>query len=259
MLFDGRLRTQGGALRLRVHDAPCRQIVGQRLQLAAQIVQEARAAFAEQHGEHAEPKDERDADEAEGEPRHVLGASSGQTKIPNREPARLSRAEFASLAPMNRRQMIQVAASTAVAHGVVTVLGCQAAPKTASAAGEQRHEPKTTPPSPVTPEGARLAAAASDCVRVGETCLEHCLRSLSAGSDMMALCARLVEEMLPICRATATLGAIGSKRLKAMAQLCADACGECAAECEKHAGHHAECKACFEACKATEVLARALV
>lgn len=167
---------------------------------------------------------------------------------------------------MNRRQMIQVAASTAVAHGVVTVLGCQAEQKSKPASsgdgatGHEHHhaEAGKTPASPVTPELSRLADAAAACIRAGETCLEHCLRSLGTGDTMLARCARLVEEMLPLCRATSSLAAMGSERARAIAKLCADACADCAAECEKHADHHSECKACLEACRATEAAARAL-
>lgn len=157
--------------------------------------------------------------------------------------------------------MVQVAASTALAHGVITVLGCHAEQKPAAAGappGPHHGHDGPVAPSPVTPELARLAEAASDCVRAGETCLEHCIRSLASGSRMMADCAALVEQMLPLCRAMASLSAMGSKHAKALAALCITACAECAAECEKHAGHHAECKACFEACRATEAAARAI-
>ncbi|HSC89487.1 MAG TPA: Csp1 family four helix bundle copper storage protein [Polyangiaceae bacterium] len=162
---------------------------------------------------------------------------------------------------MDRRQVFQVAAGTALAHGLVTVLACHAEPKSAtpSSSPHAGHDPATAAaPSPVTPELARLAATASACVSAAETCLAHCIRSLASGSTMMADCAALVEQMIPICRAMASLAAMGSHHARALAALCATACAECAVECEKHAHHHDECKACAAACRETERAARAL-
>lgn len=93
-------------------------------------------------------------------------------------------------------------------------------------------------------------AAALECVRVGNECLDHCVRSLSTGDKMMAECAGTVRAMLPLCEATARLAMLDSKHFKAMAALCAKACRDCEAACKKHANHHAECKACMESCRA---------
>jgi Cys-rich four helix bundle protein (predicted Tat secretion target) len=150
---------------------------------------------------------------------------------------------------MERRQILQVATATAVAHGLITVMGCRADQKGAEA---------PTPAPPATQPLAHLAQTTADCVRAGEACLEHCIRSLASGSTMMADCAKSVQQMIPICRALSSLSAMGSKHAQAVAVSCADACAECAAVCEPHAGHHAECKACFEACRSSEAAARAL-
>lgn len=155
---------------------------------------------------------------------------------------------------MDRRQVVQVATATAIAHGLVTVMGCRAEQKPAASPGQAA----AASPSPSTPELAKLAASTADCVRVGEACLEHCIRSLASGSNMMAECAKAVQQMIPLCRAMSSLSAMGSKHARALAKLCAEACAECAAACEPHIGHHAECKACFEACRASEAAARAV-
>jgi Cys-rich four helix bundle protein (predicted Tat secretion target) len=155
---------------------------------------------------------------------------------------------------MDRRQVVQVAAATALAHGLVTVMGCRAAPQGAAAP-----TPGTAPPpSPASPELAKLSATTADCVRVGEACLEHCIRSLASGSSMMADCAKAVQQMIPVCRAISSLSAMGSTHARALAATCAAVCAECASVCEPHVGHHAECKACFDACRNAEAAARAL-
>jgi Cys-rich four helix bundle protein (predicted Tat secretion target) len=162
---------------------------------------------------------------------------------------------------MKRREVFQVASGTAIAHTVVTVFGCAAAPKTAEA---PKADPAKAPPppvavSPVTPALAKAAEAAAHCVVACETCLEHCIRDLSTGSTMMAECAKIVQQMLVLCRAMASLAAMGSPHAKQLAALCIEVCVECRTACEKHAGHHAECKACAEACAACEAACKALV
>lgn len=156
---------------------------------------------------------------------------------------------------MDRRQVFQVAASTALAHGVVTVLGCGAAgPQSSTAPSPKGPEPHPEPVqvSPVTDEMRKAAEAALRCALVGETCLEHCIRSLSSGSSMMAECAKTVQQMIPLCRAVASLAAMGSPYVREAARICARACAECRSACEKHAGHHRECRDCAESCAECE-------
>lgn len=167
-----------------------------------------------------------------------------------------------SVGGMKRREMIQVASGTAIAHTVVTVLGCAAAPKTAAVAPPS--EPAKVPAAPVaatpvTPAHAKAAELAAACAVACETCLEHCIRDLATGSTMMADCAKIVQQMQVLCRAMASLAAMGSPYAKGLAPLCIQGCIECRTACEKHAGHHAECKACAEACAACEAACRALV
>jgi Cys-rich four helix bundle protein (predicted Tat secretion target) len=92
-----------------------------------------------------------------------------------------------------------------------------------------------------------LAAAASDCVRKGETCLQHCMTMLSSGDTEMAACAKSVREMLIYCEALEKAAAQGSPHLRDLAKIAAAACADCEAECRKHE-KHAVCKACADAC-----------
>lgn len=94
-----------------------------------------------------------------------------------------------------------------------------------------------------------LLAAALDCLKAGETCLDHCIRTLSTGDKSMAECAGTVRAMLPMCRALADLTRLNSSHVKALAAVCAKVCRDCEAACKKHQNHHAECKACMESCK----------
>ncbi len=162
---------------------------------------------------------------------------------------------------MQRREVLQVATATALAHSLVSALGCGAAPTQAT---PESPKPEPAPPapqgsSPVTEALARAAEAAAHCAVTGEICLEHCIRDLSSGSRMMADCAKVVQQMIPLCRALASLAAMGSPYAKEVAALCSRACAECHAECKKHAGHHKECKACAEACAACKEACDALV
>lgn len=157
---------------------------------------------------------------------------------------------------MNRREMLKVGVGTAVAHSVVTVLGCAAqageGEQQAHAGGEQ------TPLAAPTDAMQALARAAGECVSAGEACLSHCLRSLQAGDTMMAECSRKVHAMLAICRAVPALATSGSPHLGRLAAICRDVCQECHDACAPHAAHHAECRACMDACAASVRLAAAV-
>lgn len=90
--------------------------------------------------------------------------------------------------------------------------------------------------------------AALHCARDGEVCLAHCIEFLSRGDDSLAECARSVSELVPVCRALATLAAQRSPHLAAQAKVALAICKECEAACRKHAEHHAFCKACADSC-----------
>jgi len=139
---------------------------------------------------------------------------------------------------MQRRDLLQTAA------GSVALLSL-------AALGEEQKAAASAPPPPAKgePLNAALYDAALACLRAGDICLEHCVKSLSAGEKMMAECAGTVRQMLPLCGALSELAVQRSAHLKELAVVCAKVCRECEAACKKHANHHPECKACMESCQ----------
>lgn len=92
-----------------------------------------------------------------------------------------------------------------------------------------------------------VADAASDCVRKGEACLQHCLAMLATGDQSMAACSKTVRDVLATSRALETLAAGNSPHAAALAKVAADVARDCQAECAKHA-QHPPCKECGDAC-----------
>jgi Cys-rich four helix bundle protein (predicted Tat secretion target) len=103
-----------------------------------------------------------------------------------------------------------------------------------------------------------LARAASECVRAGEVCLQHCLDLLATGDQSVGDCAKVVTQMLAVCRAVGPIADARGKYVPAMAALCLSVCTDCEQACRKHADKHAVCKACAEACEKTAAAAKAL-
>lgn len=137
---------------------------------------------------------------------------------------------------LTRRELIAAGAAT---------LAMQAMPAAAAAAGAgDKH--------------VALARAASECVRAGEACLQHGLELLAKGDTSIADCAKMVTQMLAVCRAVGPIVDARGKYVPAMAQLCLAVCTDCAEACRKHAEHHAVCKACMEACEKSAAAAKAL-
>ena len=141
---------------------------------------------------------------------------------------------------MSRRDAMTVAGGAAVLSLTALAQGKGAAP----AAKEPAKDAK-----PAWTINETLLAAALDCLKAGETCLDHCIRTLSTGDKSMAECAGTVRAMLPMCGALADLTRLNSTHLKALAAVCAKVCRDCEAACKKHQNHHAECKACMESCQ----------
>jgi Cys-rich four helix bundle protein (predicted Tat secretion target) len=145
---------------------------------------------------------------------------------------------------MNRRDAIMGLG----AAGMAVALSAHA-----ETSGKQPSE--TSPLSRETAEA--IQAAALDCVRTGERCIQHCYEMLSGGDTSMADCARRVHDVLAICEAMARLASAGSDKAPAMAKVCAQACKDCLDVCLKHK-KHPPCAACADSCqKALQVLARA--
>ncbi|MEM6958750.1 MAG: Csp1 family four helix bundle copper storage protein [Myxococcota bacterium] len=149
---------------------------------------------------------------------------------------------------MKRRDWMSVGAAVA---------GAQLAGTALSSCGAQGGG--ESPPEPAQSAGAEAdtsaldewARVAAECHRVGERCLEHCIRLLGNGNTAMADCARTVNEMLPVCAAVGPLAAARSQHARQLAALCKAVCESCLAACEAHRSHHAECAACADACEAT--------
>jgi Cys-rich four helix bundle protein (predicted Tat secretion target) len=137
---------------------------------------------------------------------------------------------------MERRDLLKTAAGSVALFSLAALAE---EPKGPPAAAAPAREPLNT----------ALHDAALACIKAGDICLEHCVRSLSSGEKAMAECAGTVRQMLPLCQALSELAVQRSGHLKGLAAVCAKACRECEAACKKHANHHAECKACMESCQ----------
>jgi Cys-rich four helix bundle protein (predicted Tat secretion target) len=133
---------------------------------------------------------------------------------------------------LKRRELI-VGGAAVIGAGVALTSAAAAEKAAPRRAGAPAHE---------------LAAAASECVRIGEACLQHCLDRLGTGDTSLAACAESVTQMLAICRAVGPFAVAATPHLPALARVCHDVCVECERECRKHETHHAVCKQCADAC-----------
>jgi Cys-rich four helix bundle protein (predicted Tat secretion target) len=132
---------------------------------------------------------------------------------------------------MSRRDLLMGSA------GTVVVAGLSATP---AMAAEEHAGHGGAPPG--------LIAATNACVAEGEQCLAHCLAMFPGGDTSLAVCAKRVSEMIPVCRAVSVLASLDAERLGQFLGPCIDVCTDCEKECRKHADKHAICKACADAC-----------
>jgi Cys-rich four helix bundle protein (predicted Tat secretion target) len=95
----------------------------------------------------------------------------------------------------------------------------------------------------------KLIAAASDCVRKANTCLQHCIDLLGQGDTSMAACAKSSSQVAAVCTALQQLASAESRFLPQLAKVAMDVCKACEEECKK-TEKHPECKACKESCAA---------
>lgn len=100
------------------------------------------------------------------------------------------------------------------------------------------------------PAHAGLVETALDCIKTGEACTAHCLKLVKNDDNSIADCLSSVSEMMPMCRALATLASTDSKHLYDFAQVCMAVCKDCEEECAVHKDMHPECKVCMESCTA---------
>lgn len=138
---------------------------------------------------------------------------------------------------MNRREMLMKSALAAAAV---------AAYSNSAKAKEESHAHHVHG----TAKNKALLDTSSDCVKVGEVCLDHCHQLLGQGDKSLGACAKSVSEMLAVCGVLRSLSAQGAKSLPRFAKLAAEVCKDCEDECRKHEDKHKECKDCAEACAA---------
>jgi len=125
-----------------------------------------------------------------------------------------------------------------LASGAVALGMAQAA----EAAGEKEHMHHDTGAF------ADLAHEAQHCVMTGNACISHCIADLKSGSLELVDCLSRVEELVAVCQAMATIAALGSEHVQAMAAVTKDVCTTCEVECRKFADKHDVCGECADAC-----------
>ncbi|MBF0283800.1 MAG: four-helix bundle copper-binding protein [Magnetococcales bacterium] len=164
---------------------------------------------------------------------------------------------------MNRREFIASSGTAAAVLMAQNVLAAEEkkaapaapapaapAPAAQAPAGHAHHAGHTPPPH------MALIQSASNCLVVGQMCVQHCMMVMAAGDPTLIECAKSVRDMLSVCSALQQLAAANSPHLPAMAKVAADVCDACEKECRKHEALHMACKACAEACKACSVECR---
>lgn len=140
---------------------------------------------------------------------------------------------------MNRRELMSVAGSAVFVAAAST------------AYAEDDHAGHMAMAMPMSPAPQSLIDAAYNCVKSGQTCLNHSLSNLATGETMLANCARMTDQMIVGCAALAKLATVGSAHLHDAARLAMALCEDCEKECNKHAEMHQACKACAESCAIT--------
>ena len=94
-----------------------------------------------------------------------------------------------------------------------------------------------------------LIDAATNCVKNGQICSDHCIKLVKADDTSIADCLGTVSELLAACNALAILASYQSSHLPTFVKSCIAICEDCEKECRKHEDKHVECKNCAEACK----------
>ena len=149
---------------------------------------------------------------------------------------------------MNRRELLTVSATTAVANALWLAQSC-------GAQGTAVEHPPTTGGSEAI---ETLVRRASECAAACETCEARAIEHVSMGMTEMVGCIRLSRECAELCRAVIVLATGGSTRLPELARICAAACDDCGAQCGAHAAHEAACAHCHETCAACAEACRAV-
>ncbi len=93
-----------------------------------------------------------------------------------------------------------------------------------------------------------LEKTSIECVATGNDCLRHCFGMFSMKDTGMAACADAVFQLVAACNALASLAAVNSTHVPAVAKTVALICNDCKKECDKFP-KIVECKACGDACQ----------
>lgn len=134
---------------------------------------------------------------------------------------------------MQRREFIAVGTAAAVASAT------QAFAQTSGAAKMEDMHPALY---------KNLENATIDCVATGNDCIRHCLGMFAMKDTSMTECADASLQLVAACNALATLAALNSSHVGALAKTVATICEDCKKQCDKFP-KIAECVACGKACQ----------
>ena len=138
---------------------------------------------------------------------------------------------------MERREFIAVGAAAAVASATQAFAETTGAPA-AGAKMEDMHPALYK----------NLEAAAIECVATGNDCLRHCLGMFAMKDTSMAECADSSLQLVAACNALASIAALNSSHVGALAKTVAMICDDCKKQCDKFP-KIAECVECGKACQ----------
>ena len=93
-----------------------------------------------------------------------------------------------------------------------------------------------------------LAAAAEECVSIGQECKAHIYQTLKSDDLSLTQCLIEVRNTIAVCNSLVEVLTNGSAHDKALAKVCADICTVCRDECNKHAEKHPVCKTMADSC-----------
>ena len=137
---------------------------------------------------------------------------------------------------MQRREFIAVGTAAVAAAGQAFA---QAAAQTGNAAKMEDMHPALY---------KDLEKATVECVATGNDCVRHCLGMFAMKDTSMTECADASLQLVAACNALATLAALNSSHVGALAKTVATICEDCKKQCDKFP-KIAECVACGKACQ----------
>jgi Cys-rich four helix bundle protein (predicted Tat secretion target) len=138
---------------------------------------------------------------------------------------------------MQRREFIAVGSAAAVVSA--TQAFAQAAGQPSGGANMEDMHPALY---------KELEKATIDCVATGNDCLRHCIGMFAMKDTSMAECANASLQLVAACNALASLAALNSSHVGALAKTVAVICEDCKKQCDKFP-KIAECVACGKACQ----------